>query len=108
MFFDPPFVNVFLLSVVEIYADFALRFYAQTNKFTYLVNGVLGYAGVVFFLIRALRTDNVLYVNGLWDGMSGLVESVAAYVILGDRLKNGQQYLGLLFVVVGIALMKLA
>jgi multidrug transporter EmrE-like cation transporter len=108
MFFDPSFINIGLLSAVEIYADFALRFYAQTNKLSYLLNGVLGYAGVVYFLIRALRADNVLYVNGLWDGMSGLIESVAAYVILGDRLKNGQQYLGLLFVVSGIALMKLS
>jgi len=108
MFFDPSFINIALLSVIEIYADFALRFYAQTDKLLYLLNGVLGYTGVLYFLIRSLRANNVLYVNGLWDGMSGLIESVAAYVILGDRLKNGQQYLGLLFVVVGIALMKLA
>ena len=100
-------IIIILLCVAEIYGDFALRFYAKTNKIHYLAHGVLGYAGVVFFLIEALRGNNVLYVNGLWDGISGLIESVAAYYILGDRLEKASEYIGLLFVVVGIMLMKM-
>jgi multidrug transporter EmrE-like cation transporter len=107
MFFDYSFLIITLLSLTEIYGDFSLQFYAQTNKVEWLAHGVLGYAGVVFFLIQALRSNNVLYVNGLWDGVSGVLESIAAYYILGDRLEKSAQYIGLLFVMAGILLMKM-
>jgi multidrug transporter EmrE-like cation transporter len=107
MFFDYSFLIITLLSITEIYGDFALRFYAQTNKVEWLAHGLVGYAGVVFFLIQALRSNNVLYVNGLWDGVSGVLESIAAYYILGDRLEKSAQYIGLLFIIVGILLMKM-
>ena len=105
-YFDESFVTIILLSLVEIYGDFALRFYAQTNKTTYLMHGLVGYAGVVYFLIQSLRLDNLLYVNGMWDGVSGILNSVAAYVVLGDRLKHSSQYLGLALIISGIAMMK--
>jgi len=103
---DKAFSSIFFLSVVEIYGDFALRFYAQTNNINYLYHGMAGYAGVVFFLIQSLRRGNVLYVNGMWDGMSGILESVAAYLVLGDRLEKPIQYVGLVLTVVGIFLLK--
>jgi multidrug transporter EmrE-like cation transporter len=100
------FQDILLLSTVEIFGDFNLKWYADSNNPAYLGGGVLGYIGVVYFLIRSLQTDNVLYVNGMWDGVSGLVESVAAYVVLGDRLEKPHNYIGLLLVIVGIALLK--
>lgn len=105
---DWGFIHVVLLSIIEIYGDFNLRWYAQTSESNFLAQGILGYIGVVYFLIQSLRHGNVLYVNGLWDGMSGLIESLAAYYYLGDRLKNTQQYVGLLMTLAGVALMKLS
>lgn len=105
---DWGFVYIILLSAIEIYGDFNLRWFAQTEKPTFLLQGILGYVGVVYFLVMSLTHNNVLYVNGMWDGMSGLIESIAAYVILGDRLKNTQAYVGLLMTVAGVTLMKMA
>ena len=104
--YSSSFFMVTMLSIVEIYGDFSLRFYAQTNNSAYLAHGIAGYVGVVYFLIQSLRLKNVLYVNGLWDGISGLLESAAAYVFLGDRLNKPTQYLGLALTVVGIFLLK--
>ena len=104
---DWGFLYIVLLASIEIYGDFNLRWYAQTDKVSFLYQGIVGYVGVVFFLIQSLRYDNVLYVNGLWDGMSGLIESLAAYYFLGDRLKNSQQYIGLLMTLAGVVLMKM-
>ena len=103
---DKSLASIFFLSVVEIYGDFALRFYAQTNNLTYLFHGIAGYAGVIFFLIQSLRNANVLYVNGMWDGISGILESLVAYVVLGDRLEKPMQYVGLVLTFAGIFLMK--
>ena len=103
---DIGFINIILLCFVEVYGDFALRFYAQTNNIKWLVHGCVGYVGVVYFLIQSLRFNNVLYVNGLWDGMSGLLESVVAYYVLGDRLEKSSEYIGLLFIIAGVFLLK--
>ena len=104
---DKSLTSIFFLSVVEIYGDFALKFYAQTNNLTYLFHGIAGYIGVIFFLIQSLRTGNVLYVNGMWDGMSGILESAAAYIVLGDRLEKPIQYVGLVLTFAGLFLMKI-
>lgn len=104
--FDAPFLIIGVLSLIEIYGDFSLRFYAQTANPVYLAQGILGYAGVVYCLIQSLRLKNVLYVNGMWDAMSGLMESVAAYVFLGDRLETPNEYLGLGLTIAGIFLLK--
>jgi multidrug transporter EmrE-like cation transporter len=101
------FLDIAATAAIEIFADFNLRWYAQTDLAKYLYSGIAGYVGVVFFLIRALRNDNLLLVNSLWDGLSGLIESLAAYIILGDRLKTGQQYLGLVLTIAGVVLLKM-
>lgn len=101
------FLDIVGLAAIEVYGDFNLRWYAQTDALHFLLKGIAGYVGVVFMLVRSLRENNVLYVNGLWDGLSGLIESIAAFYILGDRLKSNQQYVGLIMTVAGVALMKM-
>jgi multidrug transporter EmrE-like cation transporter len=105
---DWGFIFVFFLAAVEVFADFNLRWYAESGSMLNLLSGVGGYGGVIALLLESFKYNNVLYVNGLWDGISGLVESAAAYYILGDRLKNTEQYIGLIMTVAGVALMKLA
>jgi multidrug transporter EmrE-like cation transporter len=101
------FADILALATVEVYGDFNLRWFAQTDQLTFLWRGIAGYIGVVYLLIRSLRSNNVLYVNGLWDGFSSIIESLAAYYYLGDRLKSTQQYVGLIMTVAGVALMKM-
>lgn len=101
------FVDILALATVEVYGDFNLRWFAQTDKVSFLWRGIAGYIGVVYLLIRSLRTNNVLYVNGLWDGLSSLIESFAAFYFLGDRLTSNQQYVGLIMTIAGVALMKM-
>jgi multidrug transporter EmrE-like cation transporter len=103
---DIGFLYIIALSAVEVYGDFALRFYAQTNKLHWLAHGVVGYAAVICLLIMSFKYNNVLYVNGMWDGISGIIESLAAYFILGDRFEKQSQYLGLAMIITGVALMK--
>jgi hypothetical protein len=100
------FGDIVALSAVEVFGDFTLRWYAETNSTPYLAFGILGYMGVVFYLIKCLRSGNVLYVNGMWDGVSGVIESLAAYMVLGDRLEKPEQYLGLLMTSIGIYLLR--
>ena len=100
-------VNLAGLTLTEILGDFQLKFFAREHKLGNLFGGLTGYAGVIFFLIRSLTQGNVMYVNGIWDGASVILESLAAYLILGERLSNWHQYAGLLLIIGGIFLMRI-
>lgn len=94
------------LAIVEIFGDFTLEKYTQTWDVSYLVEGSTWYVGVVFFLIKSLVGSNILYVNGMWDGISGLLESLAAFYFLGERFESTWQYLGLGMIISGLVLLK--
>ena len=103
---SPQIISLFYLSLVEIIGDFSLKEYANTFSKTALATGILGYMGVVYFLIVSLKGSTVLYVNGMWDGISSLLESICAYVFLGERFKKTHQYFGLVFIIFGLILIK--
>jgi len=99
-------LRIGILSLFEVFGDFMLKSYATTGLTSSLSLGIFGYIGVVLSLIWSFQTGNVLLVNGLWDGMSAVIESIAAYLILGDRLTNPYQYAGLLVTIVGVFMLR--
>ena len=98
-------VNLIGLTLTEIVGDFGFEKFADSNILSGFIQGLVGYVGVIFFLIRSLRGANVMWVNGMWDGISGVIESIAAYVILGERLV-GMQYVGLALISLGLIFLK--
>jgi multidrug transporter EmrE-like cation transporter len=98
--------DIVILSAIETFADSTLRVYAQSNNPIYFGYGVIAYIGVIFYLIKCLQTQNVMYVNGMWGGVSTIIGSVAGYFVLGDRLDRPIQYVGLLLLIAGIFLLK--
>lgn len=98
-------VNILALTLTEIVGDFGFEKFADTGSKFGLGQGLVGYIGVMWFLVKSLKGANVMWVNGMWDGVSGLVESLAAYVFLGNRLQ-GVQYVGLALIVIGLMFLK--
>jgi multidrug transporter EmrE-like cation transporter len=95
------------LSLVEIVGDFGFKIFAnQGGIFPFMV-GVVGYIGVIYMLVVSLQNSSVLMVNSAWDGISGILESIAAYFLLGERFQSHWQYLGILFVSIGLVLLKI-
>ena len=101
------FTQIMALSFVEIIGDFAFQEFANKGGLMHLLVGIGGYIGVIICLIVALQGSTILLVNGAWDGISTLVESIAAYVFLGERFHSYTQYAGLGLVILGIYLLKI-
>lgn len=99
--------QIIALSAIEIIGDFSLKSYANDGGLLSLGLGVGGYIGVVGMLIMALQDSTVLFVNSAWDGVSSLLESVAAFIILGERFDNYLQYVGALFICIGLFFLKI-
>lgn len=95
------------MSFTEIIGDVALKHYANDNGIQYLGIGIIGYIGVVILLIISLQDSSVLLVNNAWDGTSSIIESIFAYVVLGERFDNYLQYFGIFSIIIGLYLLKI-
>jgi len=100
------FLDITLMSLTEIIGDFGFKNVARTGSLTGWIGGLGGYVGVIYYLIRSLRVGNVMYVNGMWDGVSAILETAAAYLLFGERLNSWKQYLGLGLIIVGLFTLK--
>ena len=95
------------LSLVEVIGDFGFKIFANGGGMISFLVGIVGYIGVMCMLVISLQDSTVLMVNSAWDGISGILESIAAYVFLGERFESHWQYLGILFVAMGLYLLKI-
>ena len=89
-------LNVCFMSVTEIFGNFNIQRYAQTNRTNDLILGLLGYIGVIFFLIRSFNHGNMLWVGVMWEGMIIVLSTAFAYFYLGERFSHPIQYFGIL------------
>jgi multidrug transporter EmrE-like cation transporter len=109
---NSPWTNLILLCLVEVYGDFKFKAYArltptnETENTQLFVQGCLGYMGVIYFLIRMLRLKDVIWVNAMWDGGSALIETLFAYFMYGERLKQPVNYAGLALIVLGLFMLR--
>lgn len=99
-------LNVIWTSLAEIVGDFGFKEFARQGTAKGFLQGSIGYMGVIYFLIQSLKGGNILFVNGAWDGISAIVESLAAYFILGERFSHPMQYVALGIITFGLFLLR--
>jgi len=90
------------LSLVEYFGDENFKLYARGGKPTNLVYGVIFYAFMIKLLVEALKKSNLIYMNGMWDGISTIIGTIFAWWLLHERLSNPMQWLGLLLIILGL------
>ena len=69
--------------------------------------GMGGYIGVIYFLIRSLQGSQILLVNAVWDGLSALLETLAAMIILGEYFEDPWKYVGIALIITGLFFLKM-
>ncbi len=99
-------INIVFMSLAEIVGDFGWKKFAHSGSLSSFTSGSLGYLGVIFYLIKSLRGSSVILVNGLWDGISAIIESLFAIFIMGESLGSWVQYSGLLLIIMGTFMLK--
>jgi multidrug transporter EmrE-like cation transporter len=96
---------IFIASILEYFGDSNFKFYARTGADRYLAYGLAAYLAMIYVLIQVLKISNVMYMNLSWDAISAIIETVLAYVLLGERLSNGYQIGGFVLIIMGIVLL---
>lgn len=99
--------DIGLLTLAEIIGDFGYKEFANNGGVNNFITGTSGYIGVIYFLIRSLQGSQILLVNAAWDGISALIESIAAIIILGERFEDPLKYVGVIFIILGLFFLKI-
>jgi multidrug transporter EmrE-like cation transporter len=100
------YLHIAALSLSEIFGFCSLCRYSKTKEARYIALALLGYAGLVLFLLMLLRskTLNLLKLNVTWQISALIMGSVATWVFFGERLEHPVQYLGVILGLVSIML----
>lgn len=100
-------ILISIMSSVEYIGDAKFKQFATSNNIRNFGEGYFLYTLMIIVLIYVLKFANVLYVNLLWDGTSVVIESLLAFILLGNRLTNIYQYSGLFVIIIGIVLLSI-
>jgi len=98
-------LTIIILSFFEFIGDSNFKFFARTNHKQHLYIGLVAYMVMIFLLISSLKRGNIIFTNGMWDGISAIVTTVAAFVLFKERLSNAFQWGGLVLIIVGCVLL---
>jgi multidrug transporter EmrE-like cation transporter len=101
------YLDIGALCLTEIIGDFGYKEFANKGGIKNFAVGSAGYLGVIYFLIRSLQGSQILLVNAVWDGLSALIESLAAIIILGEKFDDPWKYIGIFLIVLGLFFLKL-
>lgn len=99
-------LDITFMTLTEIIGDFGFKNVARVGGVGNWAAGLTGYAGVIYFLIKSLKVGNVTYVNGMWDGVSAIIETAVAFFIFGERMHSVTQYFGLGLIIAGLFVLK--
>lgn len=99
--------DIGLLCLTEIVGDFGFKEFANKGGLKNFLVGTTGYIGVVYSLIRSLQGSQVLLVNAAWDGLSALIESIAAIIVLGEKFNDPWKYFGIFLIVLGLFFLRM-
>ena len=99
-------LNVLWATISEIFGDFGFKEFARESTTRGFLQGALGYVGVIFFLIQSLKKGNIMYVNSAWDGISGILETLAAYFLLGERFLHPMQWVAVGIISIGLFMLR--
>jgi len=95
------------LVLAEVVGDFGFKEFANKGGITSFFTGTAGYIVVGYFLIRSLQGSTVMMVNSAWDGISTIIENLAAYLFLGERFEHWYEYFGMILIIVGLLCLKI-
>lgn len=99
-------LQISAITLSQIFGDFGFKSWVLDGDGMGFIKGGIGYIGVVFFLLKSLASHNILWINGMWSASTLIFESIAAYILLGERFDHKWQYVALGMIIVGVIALK--
>ena len=97
-------LNVAAMTVAEIWGNTHFKWYTTHKRWDLFWKGVLGYLGVIYFLVQSLAAQDMLWVTAMWEGMITVMGAGASVFILGESFNHWIQWVGLSLGVVAMGM----
>lgn len=94
--------TILMMSLAETFGNVHFKWFAKSQAHHHMIGGVIGYVGVMYFLIQSFSMESLLYVSAMWEGMITVLGALVAYFFLGERFTSPVQYLGIIFGLLGM------
>jgi multidrug transporter EmrE-like cation transporter len=96
-------LNVLAMTLAEIFGNANFKNFAGAGgHHGHLAGGLIGYLGVMFFLVKSFASTSMLVTTFMWEGMITVLGSAYAFLILGERFTSWIQYLGAALAVLSV------
>jgi len=96
--------TIALMSLAETFGNVHFKWFAKSQAHHHMIGGLVGYIGVMYFLVQSFSAESLLYVSAMWEGMITVLGAMVAYFFLGERFTSPIQYLGILFGLAGMVM----
>lgn len=94
--------TILMMSLAETFGNVHFKWFAKSQAHHHMIGGVVGYVGVMYFLIQSFSMESLMYVSAMWEGMITVMGALVAYFFLGERFTSPVQYLGIIFGLLGM------
>jgi multidrug transporter EmrE-like cation transporter len=94
--------NILMMSLAETFGNVHFKWFSKSQAHHHMIGGLVGYIGVVYFLVQSFSAESLLYVSAMWEGMITVLGALVAYFFLGERFTSPVQYLGIIFGLLGM------
>lgn len=98
---NPAFYFIFLIVVVEAFAQSMAYKYSLSPLLKYVVLGTIGYGIIIYLLSRADKTMHFGKVNAIWSAISVLSVALVGQFVFGQKLGR-RQWLAFIIISIGL------
>lgn len=101
-------LNVAAMTLAEIWGNTHFKWYTgDITRKDHLLKGILGYFGVIYFLVQSLAAKDMLWVTAMWEGMIVVGGAIVSVFVLGETFKHWIQWAGLVLGIVSMVMIHL-
>lgn len=90
---------VLAMTASELFGNAHLKWFAERGHHHHLGMGIMAYAIVLFFLIKSLASQSMMWTCIMWEAMIVIGGALTAYFVFGEKFTHWIQWLGVLFAI---------
>jgi multidrug transporter EmrE-like cation transporter len=87
---------ILAMTASELFGNAHLKWFAERGHHHHLSLGILAYGIVLFFLVKSLSSQSMMWTCIMWEAMIVIGGALTAYFVFGEKFTHWVQWLGVL------------
>lgn len=95
-------ISIACMTLAELVGNTNLKFFTTSGKHHHLVFGIIAYMAVIFFLLKCLKAESLMWTCLMWEAMIIIGGALTAYFVFGEKFTHWIQYFGILLTLAAV------